>query len=92
MPERRDVGPVPAKKVSATNIRYKFVELSVVTDETLEDAVNEWVARGWILDGIRFAMSDSSRRPTMAFISFVRQNAEPDSERDAGATGPGSPA
>ena len=25
--------------------RYKFVELSVVTEESLEKAVNEWVAR-----------------------------------------------
>ena len=28
-------------------LEYKFVELSIVTDETLEEAVNEWVARGW---------------------------------------------
>lgn len=52
---------------------YKFVELSVVTDEALERAVNEWVAKGWTLEGIRFAMSEASRRPTMAFVSFVRE-------------------
>ena len=57
----------------ATGIRYKFVELSIVTDETIERAVNEWVNQGWILDGIRFVVTDASRRPSMAFISFVRE-------------------
>ena len=54
-------------------IQYKFVELSTVTDETLEEAVNTWVARGWILDGIRFVTTEASRRPQMAFISFTRE-------------------
>jgi hypothetical protein len=51
---------------------YKFIELSVVTDESLEEAVNEWVAQGWLLDGIHFAMRESSKRPAMAFVAFVR--------------------
>jgi hypothetical protein len=54
-------------------IEYKFVELSTVTDESLEEAVNTWVARGWILDGIRFVTTEASRRPQMAFISFTRE-------------------
>jgi hypothetical protein len=53
-------------------VTYKFVELSIVTDETLEQAVNEWVAKGWKLEGIRFVTTEASRRPQMAFISFVR--------------------
>lgn len=53
-------------------LQYKFVELSIVTDETLEACVNEWVARGWTLEGIRFVMSEHSKRPAMAFVSFVR--------------------
>jgi hypothetical protein len=58
---------------------FKFVELSLVTEEAIESAVNEWVRKGWTLEGIRFAMSDASRRPAMAFISFVREEAtEPD--------------
>ena len=56
-------------------LRYKFVELSVVTDESLERAVNEWVAQGWQLDGIRFVTTEHSRRPSMAFVSFVREDA-----------------
>jgi hypothetical protein len=54
-------------------VEYKFVELSVVTDETIEEAVNAWVSRGWHLDGIRFVATDASRRPQMAFISFTRE-------------------
>ena len=56
-------------------MRYKFVELSVVTDETIEETVNRWVADGWTFDGIRFVTTDASRRPSMAFVSFVRDDA-----------------
>ncbi len=59
---------------------YKFVELSVVTEDTIERAVNEWVAQGWQLDGIRFVTTEASRRPAMAFVSFVREDATDDSE------------
>ena len=52
-------------------VRYKFVELSTVTDETLEHAVNHWVGQGWQLDGIRFVLTEHSRRPAMAFVSFT---------------------
>ncbi len=54
-------------------LEYKFVELSIVTDETIEEAVNAWIARGWLLEGIRFVTTESSRRPSMAFISFTRE-------------------
>lgn len=56
------------------HLQYKFVELSVVTDESIEEAVNTWVARGWQLDGIRFVANEASRRPAMAFISFTRDS------------------
>jgi hypothetical protein len=51
---------------------YKFVELSIVSDDMIEKCVNQWVSEGWTFDGIRFVTSDASRRPTMAFVSFVR--------------------
>jgi hypothetical protein len=54
-------------------LEYKFVELSVVTDESIEEAVNAWVGRGWLLEGIRFVTTEASRRPQMAFISFTRE-------------------
>ena len=52
--------------------QYKFVEISPVTDETIEECVNEWVQRGWQLEGIRFVISEHSKRPGMAFVSFTR--------------------
>jgi hypothetical protein len=55
-------------------LRYKFVELSIVTDETIEACVNEWVAEGWTLEGIRFVTSEASKRPAMAFVSFTRDD------------------
>ena len=59
-------------------LEYKFVELSVVTDESIEEAVNAWVGRGWHLDGIRFVTTEASRRPQMAFISFTRERGRDD--------------
>ena len=53
---------------------YKVVETSTVTDDTLERIINEWVAEGWNYDGMQFAMSDGSKRPTMAFILFTRES------------------
>jgi hypothetical protein len=68
-------------------LTYKFVELSIVTDESIEEAVNTWVQRGWHLDGIRFVATESSRRPQMAFISFTRDDPEAE-KRPEGPRGP----
>ncbi len=57
-------------------LEYKVVELSVVTDEDIERAINTWVSKGWLYDGISFAMRDSSKRPSMAFILFTRNSKE----------------
>jgi len=54
-------------------LQYKFVELSIVTDETIEECVNDWVGEGWHFDGIRFVMTEHSKRPSMAFVSFTRE-------------------
>jgi len=51
---------------------YKVVETSDVSDASLEQILNEWTAQGWKLESIHFAMRDSSRRPSMAFVLFVR--------------------
>jgi len=52
---------------------YKVVELSEVSDDAIEAVLNEWTAEGWTFDNMQFAMRDSSKRPSMAFISFTRQ-------------------
>ena len=56
---------------------YKVVETQTVTDDTLESILNEWAPRGWTLDGIQFAMRESSKRPAMAFVLFTREEREP---------------
>jgi len=57
-------------------VRYKIRELSTVTDDALERVINEMSERGWVLDGIQFAMRDASRRPSMAFVLFTREEPE----------------
>ena len=52
-------------------MRYKFVEVAPVTDEALEQVVNQMVGHGWQFEGILFAMRDNSHRPAMAFVVFV---------------------
>jgi hypothetical protein len=55
---------------------YKVVETSDVTDASLEQLLNEWTAQGWRFESIHFAMRESSRRPSMAFVMFVREERE----------------
>ena len=55
-------------------ILYKVIELSSVNDEDIERALNEWTAQGWTFDTMQFAMRESSKRPSMAFITFTRND------------------
>ena len=54
-------------------VEYKVVELSVVTDESIEVALNEWTAKGWLFDTIQFVVREASKRPSMAFVFFTRE-------------------
>ena len=54
------------------SITYKVVELSSVTDQELEEVLNEWTGKGWTFDTMQFAMRESSKRPSMAFVTFTR--------------------
>jgi len=56
--------------------QYKVVEISTVTDEEIETVLNDWTAKGWTFDGMQFAMRDSSKRPSMAFLTFTRSDDE----------------
>jgi hypothetical protein len=59
-------------------LEYKIVELSAVDESTLQSTLNEWVPKGYRFDGMQFAMRESSRRPSMAFVFFTREtSAEP---------------
>lgn len=53
-------------------LTYKVIELGTVTEETIEETLNEWTAKGWDFNGMQFAMRESSRRPAMAFVLFTR--------------------
>ncbi len=67
-----------------TPLHYKVVELSTVDEGTLESTVNHWVRQGWNLDGVQFAMRESSKRPSMAFVFFTRSDLEmPEHDEDA---------
>ena len=52
---------------------YKVVETSDVTAEALERILNEWSRQGWRFEMVQFAMRDASKRPAMAFVTFVRE-------------------
>jgi hypothetical protein len=54
-------------------LEYKVVELSLVDEQSLERAVNTWVRQGYRLENVQFAMRESSRRPSMAFVFFTRE-------------------
>ena len=55
-------------------LQYKVVETSTVTDESLEEILNEWTAQGWHFEGMQFAMRDASKRPGMSFVIFTRED------------------
>ncbi len=55
-------------------IEYKVVEISTVTDTEIEAALNEWSKKGWGFERITYAMRESQKRPSMAFIVFVRKD------------------
>ena len=52
---------------------YKVVEISEVSDQSIEKVLNEWTRQGWTFDALHFAMRESSRRPSMAFVTFARE-------------------
>lgn len=45
--------------------------------------MNEWVARGWALEGIRFVTTEHSKRPSMAFVSFIREASQATTDTEA---------
>ena len=62
--------------------RWKIVESSSVTDDSLESIVNDFTAAGWTFEGIQFAMRESSKRPAMAFVLFTRAEEVRDQDQD----------
>ena len=54
---------------------YKVVEIGTVTEEAIEETLNNWSSKGWHFDGLQFAMRESSKRPAMAFALFTQETA-----------------
>ena len=42
-------------------LEYKVVEVSTVSEEVLEEVLNEWTGKGWNFEGMQFAMRESSK-------------------------------
>jgi hypothetical protein len=51
---------------------YKVVEVSPVSEETLEEALNEWTGEGWSFESLHFVSRDGSHRPALAYLFFVQ--------------------
>jgi hypothetical protein len=56
-------------------LKFKVVEVSMVSEDSLEEVLNEWTGQGWHFDGMHFAMRESQKRPSMAFVLFTREEA-----------------
>jgi len=61
-------------------MKYKVIETSLVTEDSLEEILNHWTAEGWRYDGMQFVVKESARRPSMAFLLFVKGGEGGDSE------------
>jgi hypothetical protein len=57
-------------------LRYKVVEINTVTEDMLEETLNEWTTQGWHFNGMHFAMRESQKRPSMAFVIFTQEEQE----------------
>ena len=57
-------------------MKYRVVETSDVTAESLETILNQWTIQGWRFDGMQFVVKESARRPSMAFMIFIKKDDE----------------
>ena len=55
----------------AADDTYRVVEVSPVSGETLEQALNERSGEGWTFESIHFVAREGSHRPAMAYLFFV---------------------
>lgn len=56
---------------------YKVVEVSPVTEESLQAALNQWTGEGFGFESIHFVMREGSHRPPMAYLFFTRGGSGP---------------
>jgi hypothetical protein len=58
---------------------YKVVEIADVGDQEIESALNRLAGEGYRFESIHFVTQPGNRRPTMAFLFFMR-NEDPAGE------------
>jgi len=63
---------VSARVVRGEPASYKVVEVSPVSEETLEDALNRRTAEGWSFESVHFVSREGSHRPALAYLFFVQ--------------------
>jgi hypothetical protein len=63
---------VKPRVVEAEAAPYKVVEVSPVSEDTLEDALNRWTADGWSFESMHFVTREGSHRPALAYLFFVQ--------------------
>lgn len=51
---------------------YKVVEVSPVSEETLEETLNRWTGEGWGFESLHFVSREGSHRPALAYLFFVQ--------------------
>jgi hypothetical protein len=56
----------------SAKILYKVIEVSPVSEETLEGQLNERTGEGWSFESVHFVMREGSHRPAMAYLFFTR--------------------
>lgn len=57
-------------------VRYKVVEVTPVTEESLERVLNDQTAGGFGFESLHFVMREGSHRPAMAYVFFTRTRDE----------------
>jgi hypothetical protein len=62
-----------ARAAAAAPATYKVVEVSPVSEETLEEALNEWTAAGFAFESLHFVAREGSHRPALAYLFFVQR-------------------
>ena len=63
--------------MSAGAATYKVVEVSPVSEETLERALNDWTREGLAFESLHFVMREGSHRPALAYLFFTRGPSRP---------------
>jgi hypothetical protein len=74
-----------------SEILYKVVEVSPVTEESLQGVLNARAGEGWGFESIHFVMREGSHRPSMAYLFFTHKGRTA-SRRAKGPGGPTPPA